>query len=62
MNDELGVLVNPKRAYFIGNNRDGFPLYTVNTEYAHKCTHKEAEIRKDFDWAWKEGFMKEVTE
>lgn len=22
----------------------------------------EQEIRKDFDWAWKEGFMKEVTE
>ncbi|MGN2341020.1 DUF1642 domain-containing protein [Streptococcus dysgalactiae] len=22
----------------------------------------ESEIRKDFDWAWKEGFMKEVTE
>lgn len=25
MSEELGVLVNPKRAYFIGNNRDGFP-------------------------------------
>lgn len=22
----------------------------------------ESKIRKDFDWAWKEGFMKEVTE
>ena len=43
MNEELGVLVNPKRAYFIGNNRDGFPLYTVNIEFAHKCTRKEAE-------------------
>ncbi len=43
MIEELGVLVNPKRAYFIGNNRDGFPLYTVNIEFAHKCTRKEAE-------------------
>lgn len=42
MTEELGVLVNSKRAYFMGNNRDGFPLYTVNIEYAHKCTRKEA--------------------
>lgn len=50
MSEELGVLVNPKRAYFIGNNRDGFPLYTVNIEYAYKCTRKEAERFPQFKW------------
>lgn len=50
MNEELGVLVNSKHAYFMGNNRDGFPLYTVNTNYAHKCTHKEAEQFPQFEW------------
>lgn len=50
MNEELGVLINSKRAYFMGNNRDGFPLYTVNTEYAHKCTRKEAEQFPQFKW------------
>ncbi|MGH2311774.1 hypothetical protein ACRPLU_00515 [Streptococcus uberis] len=48
--EELGVLVDPKRSYFIGNNRDGFPLYTVNTEYAHKLTRKEAEQFPQFEW------------
>lgn len=48
MNEELGVLVNSKHAYFMGNNRDGFPLYTVNTNYAHKCTRKEAELFPQF--------------
>ncbi|MGG8343685.1 hypothetical protein [Streptococcus uberis] len=50
MTEELGVLVNPKRAYFMGNNRDGFPLYTVNIEYALKCTPKEAERFPQFNW------------
>ncbi|HGK8430084.1 TPA: DUF1642 domain-containing protein, partial [Streptococcus pyogenes] len=28
-----------------------------------KANHlTESEIRKDFEWAWKEGFAKEVTE
>lgn len=26
------------------------------------CKLTEAEIRKDFDWAWQQGFAKEVTE
>lgn len=50
MNEELGVLVNPKRAYYVGNNRDGLPVYTVNTEYAHKCTRKEEEQFPQFRW------------
>lgn len=50
MNEELGVLVDPKRSYFIGNNRDGFPLYSVNIEWAHKCTRKEAERFPQFKW------------
>lgn len=50
MNEELGVLVNPKRAYYVGNNRDGLPVYTVNTEYAHKCTRKEADQFPQFRW------------
>ena len=50
MNEELGVLVNPKRAYYVGNNQDGLPVYTVNTEYAHKCTRKEAEQFPQFRW------------
>lgn len=50
MNEELGVLVNPKRAYYVGNNRDGLPVYTVNTEYAHKCTRKEVEQFPQFRW------------
>lgn len=32
----------------------------LNRDECYQLT--EAEIRKDFDWAWKEGFMKEVTD
>lgn len=32
--------------------------------YQNKDSQKltEVEIRKDFDWAWQQGFMKEVTD
>ncbi|QBX18709.1 phage protein [Streptococcus pseudoporcinus] len=50
MTEKLGVLVDPKHSYFIGNNRDGFPLYSVNIEYAHKYTRKEAEQFPQFKW------------
>lgn len=50
MTEEIGVLVDPKHSYFIGSNRDGFPLYSVNIEWAHKCTRKEAQHFPQFKW------------
>ncbi|WP_436801940.1 DUF1642 domain-containing protein [Streptococcus dysgalactiae] len=37
---------------------------TLSTTWRMNCSNQltEREIRKDFDWAWREGFAEEVTE
>ncbi|GAB6651868.1 DUF1642 domain-containing protein [Streptococcus uberis] len=41
---------------------DNIDLAFVDNPDSVLCRFTEQEIRKDFDWAWEQGFAKEVTE
>ncbi|MDI5952687.1 DUF1642 domain-containing protein [Streptococcus equi subsp. zooepidemicus] len=47
----------------LANGKLGFSEIIDTDFYSREDVRlTESEIRKDFDWAWREGFAKEVTE
>ncbi|WP_436801980.1 DUF1642 domain-containing protein [Streptococcus dysgalactiae] len=65
---QFGYTIKKEKLYTV-DLPNGQPLVRgINTLYftqnlaAENARLTEAEIRKDFDWAWREGFAKEVEE